>query len=165
VLDRLGIGFQNRPGPIQSRCISARHDAELAIFCTGLSARNRRIDKRTASRPGPFTHVAGQPRRGRGVIDKDTAGRHRLKGGAHDLANILIIADAQDEKLRCLTCPLRRFGHRRAGRLGPGHSLGQRPVVPDDLMSGLDQMPGHGAAHNPQTGEPDPHRSPREIGP
>ncbi len=101
--------------------------------------------------------LAGDPGRGRGVVDGDGALAERAEGAVRPerhVAEVVVVADAGEDEVGAFR---RRGGRRRrspAEPRHPGFGLGAGAVEHDDVVAPARlEMAGHGKAHH---AEPDP---------
>ncbi len=151
------IGGDHLLGLGERGLVAAAHHREHAVLGAGLAARNRRIDEIEAALFRFGVKLARDLGRSGGVVDHDGAlgdpGEHAVVA-EHDLAQIVVVADAGHDEILALGGLLRRRrGFAAAILRDPFFGLGGGAVVDRDLVAALVlEMPCHRVAHH---AEPD----------
>ncbi len=149
-----GIGIHDRVSLGKSLIGAADHDGQHTIFRTRLTAGNRRIHKGAALLFRGVIKFTGQTGRGRGVIDKDRTGFQPGQNAViaiDDRAHIIIITDTGKGNVGALGGLAGRINCRAAILAGPFLGLRFGAVIDLHLMTGFDQIPRHGIAHDTET--------------
>ena len=142
--------------------VAADHDGELAVLCTRLTARDRRIQEGDTFRFRCAMKLARNLRRGRGVVREDGALLHADEGAlgrGRDLAHVMVVAHTHENDVGALGRGCRRLLEAAAILAGPGLRLRSGAVIDRDLVAVLLEMTGHRIAHHAETQECQLHRA------
>ena len=140
----------------ERRFVTAAHHREHAVLGAGLAAGNRRIDEFEVALYCLGVQFARDGRRRRSMIDHHRAFFHAGKNAGaakHDLAQIVVVADAGKHEILAVGGLLRRRRAFAAVLGDPFFSLGAGAVIDRDVMAALGlEMPRHRVTHD---AEPD----------
>ena len=155
----LGVRAHHRQGErVERLVVGAAHDRQLPVLGTRLTARHRGVDEADAELGGRFGELLRHlGRRGR-VVDEDGArtgtGEHTV-GSVHHVADVVVVADAEEHELGAVGRLTRRRSGTVAVERDPCERLLRRAVVHRHLVSLAGEMAGHGGSHDPETDEGD----------
>jgi len=153
--DVLAHLFQYRLDLVEGTLRAAAHDGERRLLGADLAAGHRRVEIRAAERLDPRREILRGDRRDRAHVDDRLAGTEAV-GDA-------VLAEQRGLDVRCVrhhdddgVGALGDFPRRFADVSATGQIGGDwRAVKEIELMSGVDEMPRHGPAHDAEPDESD----------